>query len=224
MAPGDLPSTAQGGRTPGTLGARAGVLGGAPHQAGKARCSVCGPRPSTPSCLKMGCPGPGAGRVNPRSIPGHVSQPAHLCHTGQKRIPCVGGQSRPPSQRTEKRALVRVVPGGQHPLGPCCMKSNWCGQAEVGCGSVAGAGRPPGAARRQDRGPGRRLCVPGSPRAAPGAAAPRPGPGPGAGPAGPLPGHSWSTSRSHCSCGRRPEACRARQRGQWVPTPRRGEA
>lgn len=115
-----------------------------------------GPRPSTPSCLKMGCPGPGAGRVNPRSIPGRVSQPAHLCHTGQKRIPCVGGQSRPPSQRTEKRALVKVVPGGQHPLGPCYMKSNWCGQAEVGCGSVAGAGRPPGAARRQDRGPGRR--------------------------------------------------------------------
>lgn len=46
-------------------------------------------------------------------------------------------------------------------------------------------------------GPGRGLCVPGAPRAARGAGAPRPG----AGPAGLFPAGIWNTSTSHCSRG-----------------------
>lgn len=81
----------------------------------------------------MGCPGPGA---VPRCHDRHI-----FATRGRRASPVLGGQSRAPGQSTEKGALVRGAPGGQHPPGPRRMKSNCCGQAEAGP-RFGGWGRP----------------------------------------------------------------------------------
>lgn len=126
---------------------------------------------------------------SPQYTPGHVLYPSCLRFS-----------------KTLKTFLEKVIVKGQGrqsraPGGAASQswKPGCRGQAGAG-GSGWKPGAPPvGAAGERGRGPCRGLGVPGSPRVAPGAGAPRPG----AGPAGLLPGDNCSTSRSHCSRGPR---------------------